>query len=147
MIELAKELRGEVEQAAARFRTMNEADAAASRGAEKWSRKEVLGHLIDSACNNHQRFVRARFADPFVGPGYDQVEWVKLHRYRDRPWADLVDLWVAMNRQLAEVIEHTPAEKLQTALVIGAREPLSLEWWIRDYLRHVKHHLAQIADR
>lgn len=144
MIELADALRTEVERAGARFRGWTEADIARDRGAGKWVKKEILGHLIDSAANNHQRFVRAQFASPFVGPGYEQQVWVALHRYRQRPWLELVDLWAALNRQVAAAIEAVPDEKLQTPCIIGDQEPRSLEWWMRDYLRHMKHHLEQL---
>jgi hypothetical protein len=143
MLELATSLRAEVEQAATRFRKLGEPAAAGGQG--KWGKKEILGHLIDSAANNHQRFVRAQLVGAFVGPGYDQEAWVPLHRYRDRPWLELVDLWVALNRHLAVVIEGVPAEKRETPCTIGDHEPLSLEWWMRDYLRHLRHHLAQLT--
>jgi hypothetical protein len=145
MIELARALRGEVEGAGRKFRALGEADVSASRGAGKWTKKEILGHLIDSAANNHQRFVRAQLVSPFVWPGYDQEVWVPLHHYRDRPWLELVDLWVALNRHVAAVIEFVPPEKRETPCTIGDREPTSLEWWMRDYLRHLKHHLDQLA--
>ena len=132
MIELASALRVEVERAAAYFRGLGETDVTRSRGAGKWVKKEILGHLIDSAANNHQRFARAQFANPFTWPGYDQQAWVPLHRYRERPWAHLVDLWVALNRHVAAVIEAVPAEKLQTPCIISDHEPASLEWWMRD---------------
>ena len=144
MIELANALRAEVERASARFRGWAEADVSRERGAGKWTRKEILGHLIDSAANNHQRFVRAQITSPFSWPGYDQEAWVLLHRYRGRPWVELVDLWMALNRQVAAVIESVPAEKLQTPCIIGDQDPMPLEWWMRDYLRHLKHHLEQI---
>ena len=144
MIELAAAIRDEVERASAQFSGWGEADVMRDRGAGTWVRKEILGHLIDSAANNHQRFVRAQFTNPFVGSGYDQQAWVSLHRYRDRSWAELVALWVALNRHLAAVIESVPVEKLQTSCIIGDHEPAPLEWWMRDYLRHLKHHLAQI---
>ena len=144
MIELAAAIRDEVERASAQFGGWGEADVMRDRGVGKWLRKEILGHLIDSAANNHQRFVRAQLTSPFVGPGYDQQAWVALHRYRERPWADLVALWVALNRHVAAVIESVPAEKLQTPCIIGDHEPAPLEWWMRDYLRHLKHHLEQM---
>jgi hypothetical protein len=146
MRELASELRAEVDRAAAYLRGLGEADVTRSRGTGKWVKKEILGHLVDSAANNHQRFVRAQFADPFSWPGYDQQAWVPLHRYRERPWAELVDLWVALNHHVAVVVEAVPADRLQTSCLIGAHEPATLEWWMRDYLRHVKHHLAQLEE-
>lgn len=145
MIEIATALRAEVERAAVRLARLTDTEVARDRGAGKWIKKEILGHLIDSAANNHQRFVRAQFANPFAGPGYDQQAWVSVHRYRERPWLELVDLWMALNRHVAAVIESVPAEKLQTSCLIGDHEPAPLEWWIRDYVRHLQHHLEQIA--
>ena len=146
MIEVAGELRDEVDAVLPRLRRLEEADASRDRGPGKWMKKEILGHLIDSAANNHQRFVRAPAADPFVGPGYDQNAWVVANRYRERPWSELVDLWAGLNRHLAHVIAGVPAGKLQTRCLIGDSQPAPLEWWIRDYVRHLKHHLAQILD-
>ena len=123
---------------------MGEAEATRPRGEGKWVKKQILGHLIDSAVNNHQRFVRAQLARAFAGPGYDQVEWVRLQRYEIRPWAELVELWVGLNRHVAAVIAEVPAEKLGTPCTIADLEPRPLEWWMRDYLRHLRHHLAQL---
>jgi hypothetical protein len=145
MSTLAGELRAEAESAAACLRRRSEAEVSADRGPGKWVQKQVLGHLIDSAANNHQRFVRARFAGPFTWPGYDQEAWVAVHRYHERPWLELVELWTLLNRHLAEAIESLPEATLQTSCIIGDREPLTLEWWIRDYLRHMRHHLRDIG--
>jgi hypothetical protein len=144
MIDVASALRSEVDRAAVGFRRLKESDVLRDRGQGKWIKKEILGHLIDSAANNHQRFVRALFTSPFVWPGYDQEAWISVHRYRERPWFELVDLWVALNRQVAAVVASVPTEKLQTPCVIGDRESTSLEWWMHDYLRHLKHHVEQI---
>jgi hypothetical protein len=143
MIQLAEELRAEVERAAGRCRNLSETDVNRDRGAGRWLKKEILGHLIDSAANNHQRFVRAQFTSPFVWPGYDQQAWVPVHHYAERPWVELVNLWLALNLHVAAVIEHVPVEKLLTPCTIGDHEPASLEWWMRDYLRHMRHHLEQ----
>ncbi len=145
MIDAASALRSEVAQAAASFARLTESEAARDRGHGKWVTKEILGHLIDSARNNHQRFVRAQLDQAFRGPGYDQQAWVQVQRYRERPWLDLVELWVVLNGHVAAVIERVPVEKLQVLCTIGDNEPVSLAWLIQDYLRHVRHHLAQIA--
>jgi hypothetical protein len=139
MIDVAFALRSEVEQAAVGFRGLTEGDVLRDRGLGKWVKKEILGHLIDSAVNNHQRFVRAQFANPFVWPGYDQEAWVHVQQYRERPW-------LGLNRHVAAVIEAVPADRLQTPCSIGDRAPVSLEWWMRDYLRHLRHHLEQLAQ-
>jgi hypothetical protein len=143
-MELAASLRAEVERASNEFRSWPEARAARDRGAGRWVPKEILGHLIDSAANNHQRFVRAQLANPFVGPAYDQVAWVAVHRYRERAWTELVDLWVALNLHIAAIMERVPPGKLATPCTIGDNETRTLEWWMRDYLRHLKHHLEQL---
>ena len=144
MKQLADQLRSEVERAAQRFERWSEQDATHARGEGKWVRKEILGHLIDSAFNNQQRFVRAQLASAYVGPGYEQAAWVAVNGYRERPWRELVEIWAAANRQLAAVIERVPAAKLETPCTIGDDEPVTLEYVMKDYLAHLKHHLAQI---
>jgi hypothetical protein len=144
MKELAVELVAELERAAAQLRTLSEADVSSSRGPGKWVKKEILGHLIDSATNNHQRFVRAPSAQMFTWPDYEGESWVSLHRYRSRAWAELLELWVALNRHVAVVMESVPAGKRETACVIGEKQAVSLEFLMRDYLRHLRHHLAQL---
>lgn len=146
MKELTITLWTEVDEAAAALAGVADAEAARSRGPGKWVKKEILGHLCDSAVNNHQRFVRAQFSNPFTWPGYEQDPWVEVQRYASRPWRELIDLWVALNRHVAAVIESVPAEVLATPCRIGTNEPVSLEWLMHDYLRHLRHHLAQLTD-
>ena len=142
--ELAAEIRAEGERAAADLRRLDEAVVGLRPAPGKWCKKEILGHLIDSAANNHQRFVRAQFGDPFTFPGYEQEPWVAVHRYRDRSWAELVTVWNALNLQVAAVVEGVPADRLQTKCSIGGAEPVSLELLMQDYLRHMRHHLQQL---
>jgi hypothetical protein len=141
--DVADAIRAEVDRAVSLLRGWQERDVTQDRGSAKWTRKEILGHLIDSALNNHQRFVRAQFG-PYVGPGYDQLAWVERQGYRSRPWNELVDLWIALNRHMAAVVELVPAEKLHTPCVIGDGQPVTLEWVMKDYVRHLKHHVDQI---
>ena len=143
---VAQELRSEIDAAAVRLGELTEAEAVRERGAGKWILKEILGHLIDSATNNHQRFVRAQLADPLVFPAYSQDAWVGLQRYRDESWGELLQLWLALNKHVAHVIESVPEPKLQTRCIIGESEPVTLEWLMRDYLRHLRHHLGQILS-
>jgi hypothetical protein len=140
-------LREEIAAALPRLRAFSEERALAPRGEGKWVRKEILGHLIDSAANNHQRFVRARFTDRFDWPGYDGDAWVAVHRYRDRPWTELLDVWAAFNVQVAAAMESVPPERLGVTCAIGGdAPPAPLDWWMRDYVRHLRHHLAQILE-
>jgi hypothetical protein len=125
-----------------------DARAAARRpAAGAWSPKEVLGHLIDSAANNHQRFVRAQQADRLVLPGYEQNHWVSSQGYQDADWAHLVTLWTHLNLHLADVMAHIPPDKYNVSCVIDDSQPLTLEALVIDYLRHLQHHMAQIRER
>jgi hypothetical protein len=139
-------LRDEIAAALPRLRAISEERSLEARGEGKWVRREILGHLIDSAANNHQRFIRARVSNPFVWPGYDQNAWVAAHAYRTRRWHDLLELWLAMNEQIAAAMASVPLDRYATTCIIGDAEPASLEWWMRDYVRHMRHHLQQIFD-
>jgi hypothetical protein len=142
----AAELRAAVSAALPRLRAVSEERSRQSRGDGKWVRREILGHLIDSAANNQQRFVRARFSNPFVWPGYDQNAWVSAHAYRERSWTELVEIWSALNAQVAAAMESVSVACLGHTCMIGNDPPAPLEWWMRDYLRHLRHHLQQIVE-
>jgi hypothetical protein len=110
-----------------------------------WSRRQLLGHLIDSASNNHQRFVRASLHDSLEFPGYDQNGWSRVQAAEEADWSLLVALWANYNRYLAHVIAHLPAAKLEVPIRIGQDEPVTLRFVAEDYLRHMVHHLGQIG--
>jgi hypothetical protein len=133
-----------VERELPRLRRMKEAEAARPREPGKWSRKQVLGHLIDSASNNHQRFVRAQMSAELVFPGYAQNDWVSTEGFAEEGWDRIVDLWSALNRHLAHVISRIPQARLSTPCRIGDNAPMTLEALVADYIRHLEHHLEQI---
>jgi hypothetical protein len=110
-----------------------------------WSPKQVLGHLIESAANNHQRFVRAALADALEFPAYDTPGSVRIQAAERAAWPMLVDLWASYNRFLVHVIRHLPAEKLEAVCRIGSNAPVSLRYLAEDYVRHLVHHLRQIG--
>jgi hypothetical protein len=110
-----------------------------------WSRKQVLGHLIDSASNNHQRFVRAALADALEFPAYDTPGAVRVQALESAAWPMLVDLWASYNRYLVHVIRRLPAAKLEVVCRIGSNAPVSLGYLAEDYVVHLLHHLDQIG--
>jgi len=114
---------------------------------KSWSVKEILGHLVDSVSNNHQRFVRAQEVHKLEFPKYEQDSWVKLQAYNKSPWGELVELWRLYNLHLARVIRRLPHDKLQVECWIEPEEPNTLQFLVEDYLVHLKHHLIQIQDR
>ncbi|HEY7306558.1 MAG TPA: DinB family protein [Bryobacteraceae bacterium] len=115
-----------------------------SGGGEGWSRKQELGHLIDSATNNRVRFVVAALNGKYTGPTYDGHGWVELGGYAEAAWSDLVELWTRANEALARVIERVPKEQLAAPCKVGDDASVSLEFLIEDYIRHMKHHLGHI---
>jgi len=145
--ETAEELR-QVASSFSKELLVADARAAARRpGADTWSPKEVLGHLIDSAANNHQRFVRAQQADALTLPGYEQNHWVASQGYQDADWPHLVTLWTHLNLHLADVMARIPPAKYAVPCIIGDSKPVTLEFVVVDYLGHLKHHMAQIRTR
>jgi hypothetical protein len=141
---VAAMLRERVERATPRLRAMSEAEVAHKPAPDRWSKKEILGHLIDSASNNHQRFVRAQLEGELTFPGYEQEGWARCQGYATADWSLLVELWAAYNRHLAAVIARIPPEQLSAVCRIGEYEPASLAWLAEDYVRHLDHHLEQL---
>lgn len=124
---------------------------------DDWAPIEILGHLVDSATNNHQRFVRAQFTDDLVFPGYEQERWVSAQKYRDESWPDLIQFWSSYNLHLSHLFSVIPTDTLtksrtkhnldQIALKpVPTDKPATLEYLIRDYADHLRHHLKQIFD-
>ena len=111
-----------------------------------WTRKEVLGHMLDSAANNHQRFVRAALEGRYVGPGYQQNSWVAIHGYADMPWEMLLERWVITHRMLEQVVARIPDDRLESMCLVGDDAPMTLQFLIEDYVAHQRHHLAQILS-
>ncbi|MGA2334084.1 MAG: DinB family protein [Terriglobales bacterium] len=110
-----------------------------------WSPKEELGHLLDSAANNHQRIVRAQLENNPTMPGYDQNGWVAVHAYQRRDWGELIELWQALNRQLLAAAEAVPAFAWSRTLTVAGSEPLTVQFVFEDYVAHMLHHLQHIG--
>jgi hypothetical protein len=134
---------------------MSETQSRQKSSPEDWSPAEVLGHLIDSAANNHQRFVRAQFTDDLVFAGYEQNQWVSSQKYSDERWSEVIQLWGAYNLHLLHVVSVIPEDVLTKARSphtfdkiafnpVDRNDPATLEYLIRDYVDHLRHHLDQI---
>lgn len=142
---VASELEGILESTGPRLLAISEQAAGWQASPDKWSKKQILGHLIDSAANNHQRFVRLQFEDGLVLPSYQQNDWVRSQNYAGRAWGHLVELWLAYNQHLAHVLRHADASA--AGHVWKAPEgDVKLQFVIEDYLQHLRHHLAQIFE-
>jgi hypothetical protein len=126
--------------------TLSEEQSETPRAPGKWSPKEIIGHLIDSAVNNHQRFIRAQFENNLQLSGYEQEEWVRIQRYQSEEWKFLVTLWEQYNTHLLHVIVRISDEALQHSLTIDGTT-VTLDFVVTDYLRHMKHHINQIVTQ
>jgi hypothetical protein len=104
-----------------------------------------MGHMLDSAANNRQRFVRAASGAEYTGPQYEQDAWVAAHGYASQPWAALLDWWRVEHEILASVVDRIPEERLETVCHVGDDAPVSLRFLIEDYPRHQHGHLKQLT--
>jgi hypothetical protein len=109
-----------------------------------WTRKQIVGHLLDSAANNRQRFVRAAIDGQYAGPGYAQDEWVEAHGYAGQPWGTLLGWWKAEHEILMAAVDRITEERLEANCVVGDDEPVTRHFLITDYIRHQKWHLRQL---
>ena len=146
MKDIAQQLRSIISTVEPQLSRMNHDEVGSKPAPQEWSKKEILGHLIDSAANNHQRFVRAVNKVAAQFPTYDQDEWVRLQRYNEAPWFSLVALWSAYNNHLCHVIECMPEDAESSLCNIGSEDPVPLHFVIKDYLRHLRLHLKDILN-
>ena len=155
MSEYVAELRDAIRKFTPSLEEMSEEATRHRPAPGKWCPREIIGHLIDSASNNHQRFVRALFQDDLVFPGYEQDAWVSAQRYREAPWDELLALWRSFNLHIARVMEAAPAEQRLRERAhhnldelawkaVSRDEPATLDYFMADYVAHLQHHLGQI---
>lgn len=144
MKETAQHIRDTVKQVLPILKSISEKTAAVKPAALKWSNKEILGHLIDSACNNQQKFVRTMQQPHLDFVGYAQDDWVVLQKYQKAKWKDIINIWAHYNLQIAHIIEHVEPSCLNNTMSINGSEPFKLGFIMSDYAEHLKHHLKAI---
>lgn len=142
--EIAADLDAAVTKAKPLLDNFSAEETVIRRGPDKWSKKEIVGHLIDSASNNHQRFVRAALQGQLAFPAYTQAAMVQIQHYHDLDWKVLVGLWGNYNKFLAHVIQRLPENSFGVICHIGENKPATLGWLCEDYVIHLQHHLKQL---
>ena len=142
--ELAQDFRAELNAIHAELLAVEPALADTPWRAGGWTRKEIVGHLLDSAANNRQRFVRAAIDGHYAGPQYAQDAWVAAHGYATQTWATLLRWWQVEHEVLAATVDRIPEDRLRAVCVVGEDAPVSLRFLIEDYIRHQRWHLAQL---
>jgi hypothetical protein len=141
-VELSERLATTLRSAVPWLVVLSEADSSAPEREGKWSAKEIIGHLTDSAVNNLSRIVRMQIG-PERLPGYAQEAWVDLQRYREREWSQLLALWFALNEHIIWTIRHVEPRSLANHAQV-AGDVISLGFLIEDYIAHMQHHLVAL---
>lgn len=144
-----------VENAAKQLNSISSVDSGLKNSTLKWSKKETLGHLIDSSINNTTRIVLGQFQEELIFQGYDQDDWVRVQNYQVQDWQFLIELWRLSNLHLIQIVKEIPPNILKKEHLIHNFDKIlfkeytqnksaTLEMLIKDYLIHLKHHLNQI---
>ena len=154
---LAKRLQHSIDHHLPGIQKISEELASDKPRTDKWSRKEILGHLIDSASNNQQRFIRIQFQDELIFQGYRQDAWVSNQKYQNRDWQEIINIWYHFNLQLVHIIETIPTEVLEKERTqhnlhqiayktIPQNQSTTLSYFVNDYIDHLEFHIGQIKE-
>lgn len=133
-----------IEKAPILLSEISEENMLIKKSPSKWSKKEILGHLVDSATNNHHRFIRGQFENN-LEISYDQNKWNEFSFYQEIDSGQIINFWTIYNKQLLEIIKRIPTEKLKNQIRIEDKL-VTLEFLIIDYVEHIEHHLKQIIE-
>ncbi|WP_341226571.1 DinB family protein [uncultured Arcticibacterium sp.] len=144
MIEVAQNLKDVINKMVPILKEIDDKYASKRPAEGKWSPKEVIGHLIDSANNNQMKFVKAMEFKNIDVAGYHQNEWVDVQKYENYDWHQLIDFWAMFNHHMAHIIENVPREALSNEIKVEGVGPFTLEFIMKDYVEHLKHHMNQI---
>jgi len=145
MHETIDQLRKIVADYSGRLASVREDDYQLKPGPKKWSKKEILSHLVDSAQNNIRRFVVGQYEEePHIV--YQQDSWVSISGYQDYPIQDLISLWTLLNNHIVRILQNTTDEGARRYCLTDDPEPHSIAWLARDYNAHLVHHLHQVLD-
>lgn len=148
LVDVASQIEQAVNAQVENWRDLPESTLRFRVSADAWSIKEIIGHLIDSSSNNHQRFVRLQLVKQLTFPDYgqDNIHWVRIQNYQDRPWEELLNLWRYFNIQLADIIRSVDPVCLTHVWQVDPKTSVTLFDLMIDYQRHLKAHLDQIDD-
>lgn len=144
MIQAAERLEKILKDIPKKLKKFSEKQASERALIGKWSKKEIIGHLIDSAANNHQRFVRMQIDNNLQLPQYKQNEWVEVQHYNDRKWIDIIELWQAHNLHILHIWKNMDEFKLSNEAQFPEYGIRRLQFLIDDYVDHMEHHLKQV---
>ncbi len=148
MTSTINELNSIVQDFSGRMMNIPETDFSSKPTPGKWSRKEVVGHLIDSGQNNLRRFICGQYETPAPKIVYDQDFWVEANAYQHYKQEDIIALWKLTNAQISSVLTNMKPENSKKTVRSSkdSDEEKTLEWVASDYVKHMKHHLNQVVE-
>ena len=143
-----------IEQVKPELQLISDLESKVKRG-NRWSKREIMGHMIDSASINHQRFLRAQLKESLIFDPYDQDLWVEMQKYQDVTWRNLVILWAQYNIQIAPLVNQIPRDQMSNYRhehnldqvgwkAVSTSKPTTLKYFIWDYIAHLEHHLRKV---
>lgn len=155
MEQFLEEMKNVIEVSANRLIGLSDSEKREKKDSSNWSPIEILGHLVDSACNNHRRFILAQFKDDLIFDGYEQDKWTSSQNYYTEDWLSLVSLWKFYNFHIVHLCNQIPQNILELKRAshnlneiswkkVNKNTPATLEYLITDYFGHLKHHIEQI---
>lgn len=144
MYDISARIREEVDALKTEMLKLSPEEAGRKPAPNKWSKKEILGHLADSTYNNLQRVVRSKFNKAHAFPPWDQEEWMSVQQYDQAEWREVIDLFTLNNYQFCRAINNLPKEAFNAECNMG-QGPVTLDAVLAEYIRHMKHHAAQLV--
>ncbi|WP_262384750.1 DinB family protein [Paenibacillus terrae] len=144
-----EELTRLIENQEKEFLSISEHEFDAKPNPEKWSKKEILGHLCDSASNNHRRFLMIKHStSPVKIESYAQNDWVAANQYQEEfTHVDVIHLWKLLNKQIINVLNSCTALDFEKGFQKNEQTTETLGWLVDDYIQHMRHHLEQINQK
>lgn len=147
MNQIGEDLRLVVTDFYEKYKNLEDNFSSIKLSSDKWSLKEIIGHLIDSASNNHQRFVRLQIEKEINFPSYKTEEWVIIQEYYEVEWNNLIELWKDYNELLVHLIKKIKKENFNNLWITEGSQPITLAEIVKDYPVHLKSHLAHFEER
>jgi uncharacterized damage-inducible protein DinB len=146
MYEISAQISEAVDKLKPEMQKISAEEARRKPAPNKWSKQEILGHLVDSAYNNMQRVVRSKYNKSHAFPPWEQDEWMSVQQYNQAGWQEVIDLFTLNNRQFCRAINNLPPEAFNAECNMG-KGPVTLNDVLKEYIRHMNHHIAQLVGK
>ncbi|CAM1357792.1 DinB family protein [Tenacibaculum xiamenense] len=125
----------------------SEQELSKKKNDKTWSKKEIIGHLIDSGINNLQRFTEIQFEEkPYKIRKYNQNELVIANDYQNSDSDEFIQLWISINNRIKNIMLQQSETSLSFEIELDHGKISDLKFLMEDYVDHLEHHLKQIIE-